>query len=157
MKMTPTEVTEMFHSCVEQTQFRKNKSLFRCTILLTCNNLIVQIKKNVVLPGCMTVERKCVYFSEMKNAHGLILHLTKMLSEAPTQHSCYPTDSFSSCKQTKENNFRVQESKTIASVNKWEILEIKCQFNLIQIAIRRIHPYVHRTIFLPLKPHNSYC
>lgn len=67
-----------------------------------------------------------------------------MLREAPTQCSFHHTDSFSAYKQTKQKPFLVQERKTIPAANKWGILEIKCLFYLIQIAIRRYHLYVYK-------------
>lgn len=67
-----------------------------------------------------------------------------MLSGAPTQCSFHHTDSFSACKQIKEQTFLARETKTIPPVNKWRILEITSQFYLIQITIRRFHLYVYK-------------
>lgn len=98
----------------------------------------------------MSVGQNIAYFSELKKTHSLILQLTEMkietkkLGEAPTQFSFHHTDSFSAYKQIKEQPFLVQETKTTPPINKWGILEIKCQFYLIQTAIRRYHLYVYK-------------
>lgn len=98
----------------------------------------------------MSIEQNIVYFSELKKTHNFILQLTEMkiekkkLSETPTRCSFHHTDSFSAYKQIKEQPFLVHETKTIPPVNKWRILEIKCQFYLIQIVIRRYNLYVYK-------------